>query len=147
MPAAKFARDIISKLLVSLLSAPIVWAITIYYSKSISEMVSSFDPRWYRHYWYLVLSAVVLGVLQFVILWSWKHTPRNVITALLILVGLIGVYAWKQLAGRDFPLHLPLWVFFFLYCLLVAQLVSISLFSMIKITMKILAAADASKST
>jgi hypothetical protein len=146
VPAAKLAKDIISKLLVSLLSAPIIWAITIYYSKSISEMVSSFDPIWYRHFWYLVLIAVVLGLLQHVILWTGEHTARNVIVATLILLVLIGVYAWKQLAERGFPFDWPLWVFFFLYCILVAQLISLCLFGMIKITIKILAAADTSKS-
>jgi hypothetical protein len=146
VPAAKFAKDIISKLLVSLLSAPIIWAITVYYSKSISEMVSSFDPIWYRHLWYLVLIAVVLGLLQQVILWTGEHTLRNVLVALLISLVLLGVYAWKQLAEREFPFDWPLWVSFFLYCIFVAQLVSLSLFGMIKITIIILAAADTPKS-
>jgi hypothetical protein len=60
--AAKYAKEIWSKLWVSLLSAPIIWAITIYYSKSISAMFSEFDWSWYNHYWYLVLIAGVMGV-------------------------------------------------------------------------------------
>jgi hypothetical protein len=142
--AAKFAKDILSKLWVSLLSAPIIWAITIYYSKSISEMVSFFDPHWYRHFWYLVLIAVVLGVLQHVILWTGEHTLRNVIVALLIVLVLLGFYAWKQLAEQEFPFDWPLWVHFFLYCTFVAQLVSLCLFGMIKITIGIWRAADTS---
>jgi hypothetical protein len=118
--AAKFAKDILSKLLVSLFSAPIIWAVTLYYSKSISEMVSSFDSNWYKHYWYLVLIAVVLGALQFVILWTGRRTARNAIISLLILIGLLVVYSWKQLTERDFPFDWPLLVFFVLYYILAA---------------------------
>jgi hypothetical protein len=142
MSAAKFAKDILSKLLVSLLSAPIIWAVTLYYSKSISEMVSSFDPDWYKHYWYLVLIAMVLGVLQFVILWFGKRTARNVIISLLILISLLVVYSWKQLTEGGFPFNWPLLAFFVLYCILVAQAVSLSLFAMIRITINILAASE-----
>jgi hypothetical protein len=140
--AAKFGKDILSKLIVSLLSAPIVWAVTLYYSKSISEMFSDFDSSWYIHYWYLVMIAMVLGALQVVILWNSRRKARNVIVSLLILVGLLGVYAWKQLAGRDFPFDWPLVVFFILYCMAVSQLVSITVFGMARMTKNILAAAD-----
>lgn len=110
-------------------------------------MVSSFDSDWYKHYWYLVLIAVVLGVLQFVILWTGTRTTRNAIISLLILIGLLIVYSWRQLAERHFPFDWPLLVFFVLYCILVAQLVSLSLFAMIRITMSILAASDAPSKT
>jgi len=145
--AAKFAKDILSKLLVSLFSAPIIWAVTLYYSKSISEMVSSFDSNWYKHYWYLVLIAVVLGALQFVILWTGRRTARNAIISLLILIGLLVVYAWKQLTERDFPFDWPLLVFFVLYCILVSQFVSLCLFAIVRIISSILAATDAPSKT
>lgn len=76
-------------------------------------MFSSFDSDWYKHYWYLVLIAVVLGVLQIVILWTGTRTARNAIISLLILIGLLVVYAWKQLTERDFPFDWPLLVFSF----------------------------------
>jgi hypothetical protein len=142
--AAKFAKDIVSKLLVALLSAPIIWAVTLYYSKSLSEMVSSFDSDWYKHYWYLVLIAMALGVLQFIILWTGARTTRNAIISLLIFIGLLVVYSWKQITERDFPFDWPLLVFFVLYCMLIAQLVSITSFAMIKITVNILKASELS---
>jgi len=110
-------------------------------------MVSSFDSNWYKHYWYLVLIAVVLGVLQFVILWTGTRTARNAIISLLILIGLLVVYSWKQFTERDFPFDWPLLVFFLLYCILVAQLVSLSLFAMVRIIINILAATDAPSKT
>lgn len=146
MPAAKIAKDIISKLWISLLSAPIIWVITVYYSKSLSEMMSSFDPIWYRHFWYLVLIAVVLGLLQQLVLWTGEHILRNVIVALLIMLILIVVYAWKQLASQEFPFDWPLWVYFLIYFTFVAQLVSLCLFGMIKITINVFTAADTSNS-
>jgi hypothetical protein len=29
-------------------------------------MFSSFDRTWYSHYWYIVMIAIVVGILQFV---------------------------------------------------------------------------------
>jgi hypothetical protein len=93
------------------------------------------------------LIAVVLGVLQFVILWTGTRTARNAIISLLILIGLLVVYSWKQLTERDFPFDWPLLGFFVLYSILVAQLVSLSLFAMVRIIINILAATDAPSKT
>ena len=141
MQAGKYAKEILSKLWVSLLSAPIIWAVTLYYSRSISGMFSEFEPDWYKHYWFLVLIAVALGVLQLFILWTGSATRRNVIISLLLLIGLIGVYAYKSMYGTEFPFDWSLKVFFFLYNAILAMLISICIFGIIKITMNILDAA------
>lgn len=145
MRAAKFAKEILSKLWVTLLSLPIIGAATAYYSHSLSAMLSSFDPDWYRDYWYLVLLAVVLGVLQFIVLWAGERTVRNGVISLLVLIALLAVYSWKQIAKHDFPFDWPLLAFFFLYCVLVSQVVWLSAFGMIRITCNILAATETSK--
>jgi hypothetical protein len=55
---------------------------------------------------------------------------------------LLAPYAWKQLAEQRFPFDWPLWIFFFLYCLIVAQFAALCLFGVVKITKNILAAAN-----
>jgi hypothetical protein len=139
---AKFAKDILSKLFVSLLTTPILFVFSIYYSTSLTQMLSSFDARWFGHFWYLVLISIVLVLIELVILFTAERTERNVIVASVLWLILLALYAWKQLAEEHFPLHWPIWVFFFLYCLIVAQFAALCFFGVVKITMNILAAAE-----
>ena len=146
MRGVKFAKDLWSKLWVSLLATPILYIISIYYSKSLSGMLSSFDGRWFGHFWYLLLISIALGIIELAILLTARRPGRNVIFASLLLVALLALHAWKQLAEQHFPFEWPLWFFFFLYCLILAQVATLCLFGVIWITMKILAAEAASES-
>ena len=142
MRGAKFAKDLLSKLWVSLLATPILWFFSIWYSTSLSAMISSFDARWFGHFWYLVLMSIGLVIIELAILFTAGRTGRNVIVASVLWLMLLAPYAWKQLAEQRFPFDLPLWIFFFLYCLIVAQFAALCLFGVVKITMNILAAAN-----
>jgi hypothetical protein len=76
------------------------------------------------------------------ILFTAERTGRNVIVASGLWLTVLALYAWKQLAEDHFPLHWPISIFFFLYCLIVAQFAALCLFGVVKITMNILAAAE-----
>ena len=105
-------------------------------------MISSFDARWFGHFWYLVLMSIGLVIIELAILFTAGRTGRNVIVASVLWLILLAPYAWKQLAEQRFPFDLPLSIFFFLYCLIVAQFAALCLFGVVKITMNILAAAN-----
>lgn len=137
--ALKFSQDIFKKLVVVILTAPLVWVGTAIYSNAISEMVTSFDVSWYRHYWYLVLITVGIGVLQFIYL---CRAPNAYVAGSLSVIGwilLLSFYAWRQIEQRSFPFEWPLLVFFFLFCLIAAVGVAISTFIAFVIVRKLLA--------
>jgi small basic protein len=122
-------KDFWSNLWISILTAPIVWAITVIFSNSIAGAISAFAPEWYVEYWYLGIIALVMGIgIQSLALWSAPNVKRNMLISLFVFAALAATYAVKQILGDAFPLGMPLLSFFFIFSLAAAQLVAICIY-------------------
>jgi hypothetical protein len=133
----KTIKEIALQLLIALLASPVAWIITAIYSEAISEMLTSFDATWYRHYWSIVAVAFGLGALQLVVLLFGTRTFGILVLSLFVWIAMLSVYTWKQLAGPDFPYDWPIVVFFLIFCAVASQLVAIVIFVAVVIAMKL----------
>lgn len=129
-------KEFWSNLWISILSAPIVWVITVFFSNSILGAVSAFSLDWYIQYWYLEIIAIVVGFgIQVWALIYVANTKFVMIISLVIFVALAGVYAYEQIFETGLPIKL--WVLFFIFCVAAAQLAAICGYICIMVVLKV----------
>jgi hypothetical protein len=114
-----FVLDIWKKLLVAILAAPVLSLATIVYSKSLLVGISSFAPEWYRQYWYLILTAFVLAVLEAYTLYKRRNFFPILVGVTFVLLVVFSLYR-LGFAGLQ---TVPLVAYFFLFCTVLWQMV------------------------
>ena len=81
--------DIGKKLLVTVLAAPIMVVATKYIGGTIVIAAFSYSDEWYVEYWYLVLLAGLVGLVELCLLYK---TPSAFPIVICIALGLVAVY-------------------------------------------------------
>ena len=108
-----FVVDIAKKLIVAIISVPILAGATIIYLNTIWVAVSSFGSEWYTDYWYLVLTASLLVILEAYVLYKHRELFPKLLIFAFILAVVFSLYRLHALpAGLQ---DLPLLVFFCLF--------------------------------
>jgi hypothetical protein len=131
-----FLTDIWKKLLVSILAVPILAIGTLVYSKAILVGVSSFSSDWYANYYYIVILSFTLSLGQAYILYKrrslfgWSLGMTCVLTA---------IYCLYRLEALSILGHVQLVVYFFLFCVILFQLLVTLLFIVWRMLANILA--------
>jgi hypothetical protein len=131
-----FLTDIWKKLLVSILAVPILAIGTLVYSKAILVGVSSFSSDWYANYYYIVILSFTLSLEQAYILYKrrslfgWSLGMTCVLTA---------IYCLYRLEALSILGHVQLVVYFFLFCVILFQLLVTLLFIVWRMLANILA--------
>ena len=130
-----FFSDIFKKLLVSLISVPILSIGTILLYQSSSAAAFSYSYDWYENYWYLVLSTLVFALCQIYIICRY---PQTVIAALILILSFCILYSIYRLNLSSIISDLPLWCIFTVFNLIVFQLAVVCIYLSVKLALSIL---------
>ncbi len=107
-----FVVDLCKKLIITVISVPIITFATLIYLKSISVAISSFGWDFYTVYWYLVVGSFLLGVLAGYVLYNSRTFFPILVLITIVLIAIFSAYRLHL-----FPTVLqevPMWVLFFL---------------------------------
>jgi hypothetical protein len=111
-------QDIWKKLLVSVLSAPILSLGAFIFSESILTALGSYSADVYANLWYIVLAAVAFALCQGYILWRYAS---GLIAELCLTLAVCIVYSSYRLDLIALLDDLPLWVFFLVFNIMLFQ--------------------------
>lgn len=113
-------KEVWANLWISIVSAPVVWVVTVVFSDSISGAISVFGPDWYAQYWYITIPALVIAAGLQIVALSYYETRTVILSSLFVFFILSMLFVTKQILGSEFPVSLRLT--FAVFCLCSAQL-------------------------
>jgi hypothetical protein len=131
----EFFTDIWKKLLISVLSVPILSIATIVYYGAISKALSLYSFDWYSEYWYLVLTAVAFACCQGYVIYKLPSGFFAVLVFALLLCVMYSIYSLNLYGLFSIA---PLWVFFIVFHIMLFQFVVIFVYISYKIAFGIL---------
>jgi hypothetical protein len=134
-----FCIDILKKLIVSVLAAPLLSIATIFWFRASEGFLLSYDRSWYSHYWFLVLFAAIVVIIQGYV----TLNSRRTVIYYLIFSSLFVVFYCSFSLRNDLNLtaiydRVPLWVFFFTLNLILFQICLILCFFAQRLAVNIL---------
>ena len=102
----EFVIDIVKKMIVTVVTAPILAVAIVVYANSISVAISSFRLDFYATYWYLVVSSLLLSVLFAYVLYKRRAFFPILVPFTLVLTAIFSSYRLHLLPTgfMDFPI-------------------------------------------
>lgn len=139
--ATDFCVDIAKKLLVSVVAAPILSIVSILLFRATEGFFLAYDSAWYYQYWFLVLLAAMLSVIQGCVIYGSLLTiTQSMLISLLFLLIYISFALRNDLKLGDLYNSVPLWVFFLVLNVTLFQVCLILCYFAQKLAASILAA-------